>query len=158
MDVYTTLSDIQRRLSVPKNQYNSFGKYNYRSCEDILEAVKPLLGKAVLTVSDEMVEDAYKLLLDKKVKRRVVRLSKSAKSYNMEDALSNVTCPTLLIWGKNDIITPKDVAQTFEKRIKKSKLVLLDKCCHAPMMEHPQAFARISLDFLLNHKDESFFS
>lgn len=49
---------IQSELKAPKGQYNSFGKYKYRSCEDILEAVKPLLAKheAVLTVSDDMVE------------------------------------------------------------------------------------------------------
>lgn len=48
---------IQSELKVPKNQYNSFGKYKYRSCEDILEAVKPLCvkHKVVLTVTDEMV-------------------------------------------------------------------------------------------------------
>lgn len=46
---------IQRTLKAPKNQVNKFGGYNYRSCEDILEAVKPLLNGLVLTVSDEIV-------------------------------------------------------------------------------------------------------
>lgn len=48
---------IQTELKAPKNQYNSFGKYNYRNCEDILEAVKPLLAeeKLILTLSDEVV-------------------------------------------------------------------------------------------------------
>jgi len=50
------LSKIQRELKAPKSNFNSFGKYSYRSCEDILEAVKPLLGGAALTLSDEMVE------------------------------------------------------------------------------------------------------
>lgn len=49
------LQEIQRQLKAPKNQYNSFGKYNYRNCEDILEAVKPLLGDSVLTLSDVVV-------------------------------------------------------------------------------------------------------
>ena len=55
--VYGKLAAIQAELKAPKNQYNSFGKYNYRSCEDILEAVKPLAkaqGCAVL-ISDEAV-------------------------------------------------------------------------------------------------------
>ena len=55
------LVSIQQELKAPKGQYNSFGKYHYRSCEDILEAVKPLLGKynCFLNVSDqiEMVGD-----------------------------------------------------------------------------------------------------
>lgn len=49
---------IQQALKAPKGQYNSFGGYNYRSCEDILEAVKPILAKekVALTISDEIVE------------------------------------------------------------------------------------------------------
>ena len=50
------LAKIQRELKAPKDQVNAFGKYKYRSCEDILEAVKPLLDGAVLTLSDEVVE------------------------------------------------------------------------------------------------------
>jgi hypothetical protein len=48
---------IQSELKAPKSQYNSFGNYNYRSCEDILEALKPILKKhnAYLLVSDEIV-------------------------------------------------------------------------------------------------------
>jgi len=58
MNIYEKLVDIQGRLKAPKNQYNSFGKYKYRNCEDILEAVKPLLveHKAVLTISDKVIE------------------------------------------------------------------------------------------------------
>lgn len=57
------LVSIQQELKAPKGQYNSFGKYHYRSCEDILEAVKPLLGKynCILNISDqiEMVGDRF---------------------------------------------------------------------------------------------------
>lgn len=49
------LNKIQKELKAPKGQKNTFGNYNYRSCEDILEAVKPLLGTATLTLSDEIV-------------------------------------------------------------------------------------------------------
>ncbi len=55
MTIYTELNRIQKLLKAPKSQRNSFGKYNYRSCEDILEAVKPLLDDCTLTVSDEIV-------------------------------------------------------------------------------------------------------
>jgi hypothetical protein len=50
------LNKIQKELKAPKGQVNKFGNYRYRSCEDILEAVKPLLGEAVLTISDEIVQ------------------------------------------------------------------------------------------------------
>ena len=51
------LQEIQHKLKAPKGQYNSFGKYKYRSCEDILEAVKPILNEVgcTLTLSDESV-------------------------------------------------------------------------------------------------------
>lgn len=55
MSIYEKLGQIQKTLKAPKNQRNKFGGYNYRSCEDILEAVKPLLDGCVLTVSDEVV-------------------------------------------------------------------------------------------------------
>lgn len=55
MSIYQKLNVIQTKLNVPKNQFNSFGKYNYRSCEDILEAVKPLLGGLSLLLCDEIV-------------------------------------------------------------------------------------------------------
>lgn len=57
MNIYEKLLAIQQELKAPKGQYNNFGKYKYRSCEDILEAVKPICAKynALLTVSDELV-------------------------------------------------------------------------------------------------------
>ena len=57
MEIYKKLMNIQTKLKAPKSQRNSFGNYNYRSCEDILEAVKPLLDefKVALTIKDEIV-------------------------------------------------------------------------------------------------------
>lgn len=57
MGIIEKLLNIQQELKVPKNQRNNFGGYNYRSCEDILEAVKPLLksNNCTLTISDELV-------------------------------------------------------------------------------------------------------
>lgn len=58
MSVYLKLSKIQTTLKANKNQYNSFGKYSYRSCEDILEALKPLLkeNKSAVILKDEIIE------------------------------------------------------------------------------------------------------
>ena len=55
MSIYKKLADIQRNLRAAKNQKNSFGNYSYRSAEDILEAVKPLLGDLALTITDELI-------------------------------------------------------------------------------------------------------
>lgn len=56
MKVYAKLAAVQAALKAPKGQYNSFGKYKYRSCEDIVESVKPLLKQngLLLTMTDEI--------------------------------------------------------------------------------------------------------
>lgn len=58
MKVYEKLKIVQSKLKAPKGQYNPFGKYNYRSCEDILEAVKPILAEvnAVIVIRDDLVQ------------------------------------------------------------------------------------------------------
>lgn len=65
MTIYEKLLNIQTELKVPKSQINDFGNYNYRSCEDILEAVKPFLKKekCVLVINDEVqkIENRYYL-------------------------------------------------------------------------------------------------
>jgi len=66
MSIYEKLSKIQTELKAPKGQYNSFGKYKYRSCEDIMESVKPLLAKyeCALNVSDSvnLIGDRYYIM------------------------------------------------------------------------------------------------
>lgn len=63
MNVYEKLMTVQTKLRAPKGQYNNFGKYSYRSCEDILEALKPLLAEvgAIVNVTDEikLIGDRY---------------------------------------------------------------------------------------------------
>lgn len=76
MNIYEKLSNIQQELKAPKNQYNSFGGYSYRSCEDILEAVKPLLkkNKCILQLEDrlEQIGDRYYI----KAKARFIDIEK----------------------------------------------------------------------------------
>lgn len=74
MNLYEKLVDIQGRLKAPKNQYNNFGKYKYRNCEDILEAVKPLLveHKLVLTISDDISQYLWE-------DRRIIFVNATAK-------------------------------------------------------------------------------
>jgi hypothetical protein len=56
LNIYEKLTEVQNELKAPKSKYNSFGKYNYRSCEDILEAVKPILKakRLAMTVKDDV--------------------------------------------------------------------------------------------------------
>ena len=89
MEIYKKLLNIQCELKSPKSQFNAFGKYNYRSCEDILESLKPLLNKYKLTVilSDEIVliGDRYYLKATAKVVDIEDGLSIENYSYARED-------------------------------------------------------------------------
>lgn len=71
MNIYQKLLAIQTELKAPKNQYNSFGKYKYRSCEDILEGVKPLLQKYNCTL---MIRDNLQMIGERYYVQSIVRL------------------------------------------------------------------------------------
>ena len=81
---------------------------------------------------------------------RIVAIAKSAQRNNMADEIPRIKIPTLLVWGLNDTITPAMVAHEFNRLIPNSELKFIDRCCHAPMMEHPEMFNEIVEDFLLN--------
>ncbi len=80
---------------------------------------------------------------------RIVAIAKSAQRHNMADDIPNIKAPTLLVWGLNDTITPVLVAHEFNRLIPNAKLRFIDKCCHAPMMEHPERFNERVEDFLV---------
>jgi pimeloyl-ACP methyl ester carboxylesterase len=80
---------------------------------------------------------------------RIVAIAKSAQRHNMADEIPNIKTPTLLVWGLNDTITPPMVAHEFNRLIPNSSLKFIDKCCHAPMMEHPEKFNELVEDFLV---------
>lgn len=83
MTIYTELSRIQKELKAPKGQFNRFGNYKYRSCEDILEAVKPLLGDCSLTVSDEIIVVADRFYI-----KATAKLSLSDNEFVANSALA----------------------------------------------------------------------
>jgi pimeloyl-ACP methyl ester carboxylesterase len=61
----------------------------------------------------------------------------------MAKDLPDMKMPACLIWGKNDTITPPEVAEEFHQLLPNSSLFWIDECGHAPMMEHPQTFNKI---------------
>ncbi len=77
-NVIETLNRIQREIKVPKGQMNTFGGYKFRSAEDIQEAVKPLLGTAILTLSDEIM-----LIGDRYYLRATASLTEADKSISV---------------------------------------------------------------------------
>lgn len=81
----------------------------------------------------------------------IVGIAKSAQRNNVAKDLHKIDAPTLLVWGLNDTITPPHVAHEFNRLISNSELHFIDKCCHAPMMEHPERFNELLDQFLVNH-------
>lgn len=85
MNIYQKLEVIQKTLNAPKSQYNGFGKYHYRSCEDILGAVKPLLDGCALVVTDEIQMTGDRFYLVATAKLTDGKESVEAKGYARED-------------------------------------------------------------------------
>lgn len=85
----------------------------------------------------------------------IVGIAKSAQRHNLAKDLHVIKVPTLLVWGLNDTITPPHVGYEFNRLIADSELHFIDKCCHAPMMEHPEEFNRILESFLEKHASVS---
>ena len=78
-------------------------------------------------------------------------MAKSAIRHNMALDLPNIKIPVALIWGKNDNVTPPEVAKEFDKLLPKSKLYWVNKCGHAPMMEHPKKFNLLVENWLFEY-------
>jgi pimeloyl-ACP methyl ester carboxylesterase len=98
--------------------------------------------------SKELVDEVFSIVNDKGKAIRVVATAKSAVRHNVGDKLYQIKAPTLLVWGKQDTITPPFVAEKFHDLIENSRLIFLDQCGHAPMMEKPDEFNEILGRFL----------
>lgn len=96
----------------------------------------------------ELVDEVYDIVNDRNKAIRVIAIAKSALRHNVGDRLNQITRPVLLVWGKHDTITPAFVGEKFNELLPYSRLFTLDKCGHAPMMEHPEEFNRLLKDFL----------
>ena len=96
----------------------------------------------------ELVDEVFEITKNRIKVIKIIALAKSAIRHNLGDELNQIQQPTLLIWGKNDIVTPPFVAEEFKKLIPNSQLHFIDKCGHAPMMEVPVEFNNILEKFL----------
>ncbi len=102
--------------------------------------------KAIAT--DKLVDEVYEVINNRNTLIKTLAIAKSAVRHNMAKDLPNMTQPTCLIWGKNDMVTPPEVAVDFDKLLPNSTLYWIDKCGHAPMMEHPHKFNDILEEWL----------
>lgn len=100
------------------------------------------------TATKELVDDVFATVNDRHRVIRILAMAKSAIRHNMKKDLHKITIPVSLIWGRNDKITPPEVAIEFSRELPDAELNWIDHCGHAPMMERPDEFNRILKGFL----------
>jgi pimeloyl-ACP methyl ester carboxylesterase len=96
----------------------------------------------------EIVDEVYASVNDRNKLIRTLSIAKSAIRHNMAKDLPHLNNPTCIIWGKQDKVTPPEVAIEFNDLLPDSDLFWIDKCGHAAMMEHPDKFNELLYGWL----------
>ncbi|MBC6999930.1 alpha/beta hydrolase [Cytophaga sp. FL35] len=91
----------------------------------------------------EIVDEVFATVNDRNKIIKTLAIAKSAIRHNMANDLPTMETPTCIIWGEDDNVTPPDVANLFHELLPDSDLYWIEKCGHAPMMEHPDTFNEI---------------
>lgn len=98
--------------------------------------------------TDELVDEVFGIVNDRMKGIKTVMLARSAIKHNMLNDLPNIKCPTCIIWGRQDNVTPPEVAEDMHKYIPNSSLFWIEQCGHAAMMEKPKEFNEILYNWL----------
>ncbi|PEN13066.1 alpha/beta hydrolase [Longibacter salinarum] len=98
--------------------------------------------------TEELVDEMLDIVNDRPRALRLIKIARSADEETVTEQLGTLPMPTLLIWGRDDVITPPDVAEEFRDRMPNAHLHFIDECGHAPMIEHPDQFNELTLQFL----------
>ncbi len=104
------------------------------------------------TASKELVDEVYDLINDRNKLIRILHMAKSAMRHSLREHLAEIKIPVSLIWGREDRITPPEVAEEFHSLLPNSQLNWISNCGHAPMMEQPGEFNEIVEKFLKGSK------
>ena len=91
----------------------------------------------------EIVDEVYETVNNRNKLVKTLAIAKSAIRHNMAKDLPKMQTPTCIIWGRNDNVTPPEVADEFHQLLPDSDLYWIDKCGHAAMMEHPEEFNKL---------------
>ena len=120
---------------------NSFGgSFPRRESYDFIKEKVEFTFYDPAIATKELVDDVFQVVNDRNRVIRILAMAKSAIRHNMAKELHKLKLPVCLIWGKNDKITPPEVAEEFHQLLPNSELHWIDKCGHAPMMERPAEF------------------
>jgi 2-hydroxy-6-oxonona-2,4-dienedioate hydrolase len=99
-------------------------------------------------ITDELVDEWLEAISDRDFVRFLLRVSRATRDRSLTDELHQLKLPTLMVWGKNDRITPPEVAESFKSQIENSELRYIDNCGHAPNVEQPAIFSEMLQEFL----------
>lgn len=128
---------------------NSFGgTFPRRESYDFIKEKVEFTFYDPKTATKELVDDVFKTVNDRHRVIRILAMARSAIRHNMQGDLHKIHIPVGLIWGRNDKVTPPEVAVEFDQYLPNSELVWIDKCGHAPMMEQPEDFNKALKEFL----------
>ena len=126
--------------------YPKRGDYEYikKKAEDVFYDPK--------VATKEIVDEVFATVNDRIKLIKTLTIAKSAIRHNMAKDLPKMHIKACIIWGRNDKVTPPEVAEEFNKLLPNSELYWIEKCGHAAMMEHPDQFNEILNNWLVNHK------
>ena len=99
-------------------------------------------------ITEQMEAEWYEAVLDRSFVRYLLRVSRATRNRRLDQELKRLKLPTLIVWGRDDKVTPPDVADSFQQKIQNSKLRFIENCGHAPNLEHPEVFAELLQRFL----------
>jgi 2-hydroxy-6-oxonona-2,4-dienedioate hydrolase len=130
---------------------NSMGDgYPKRGDYDYIKAKSEEVFYDPKVATKQIVDEVFETVNDRKKLVKTLAIAKSAIRHNMSKDLPNMSTPTAIIWGAQDQVTPPNVADEFHKLLPNSTLYWIDKCGHAPMMEHPDRFNQIVMEWFQN--------
>ncbi len=120
---------------------NAFGgSFPRRESYDFIKEKVEFTFYDPATATKELVDEVYKLVNERIKVVKILAMAKSAIRHNMSKDIHMIKVPVCLIWGRDDKITPPEVAVEFHQLLPDSELNWVDKCGHAPMMERPVEF------------------
>jgi pimeloyl-ACP methyl ester carboxylesterase len=128
---------------------NAFGgSFPRRESYDFIKGKVEFTFYDPKTATKELVDEVYESVNNRHKVIRLLAMAKSAIRHNMAKDLHKINIPVALIWGREDKITPPEVAVEFNHLLPNAELTWVEHCGHAPMMERPQEFNRLLREFL----------
>jgi pimeloyl-ACP methyl ester carboxylesterase len=99
-------------------------------------------------ITEALIDEWFQIIQDRDYARFILRISRATRDRCVEEELGQLKMPTMILWGREDQITPPEVAHQFQEKIPRSRLHFIDRCGHSPNVEQPAIFAEHLKGFL----------